>query len=99
MTNDRNETGLVLFLTGLALGAIAGILLAPDSGRETRRKVLSAAQSLKEKASEEFHEELTHLKTDIPRASHRYNEAVRAGWKAFLESLEKERDLPPASEG
>ncbi len=28
-----------LFLSGAAIGAIAGIMLAPDSGKETRRRV------------------------------------------------------------
>lgn len=28
-----------LFLSGAAIGAIAGIMLAPDSGKETRRRL------------------------------------------------------------
>lgn len=32
------------FLGGIALGAIAGILLAPDKGTETRKKLMEALE-------------------------------------------------------
>ncbi len=91
MASDRNDTGLALFLTGLALGAIAGVLLAPASGAETRRKIAEKARSLREEAEEEFEEGLEHLKHDIPAKKERYAEAVREGWKAFRTTLEKDR--------
>jgi gas vesicle protein len=98
MASDRNDNGLAFFLTGLALGAIAGILLAPDSGRETRGRILSEARHLRLKATEEFEEGLEHLRTDLPEARKRYSEAVREGWKTFLAVLEKDHESPPASE-
>ena len=94
--SERNENGLALFLAGLAIGAIAGVLLAPESGQETRRRIAETARSLKDKAQEEFHQGIEHLKTDVPRASHRYNEAMRSGWKAFLDALEKDKGASEA---
>jgi gas vesicle protein len=36
----KNNTKLIInFVTGLAIGAIAGILVAPSEGRSSRRKV------------------------------------------------------------
>ena len=98
MASDRNDTGLALFLTGLALGAIAGILLAPASGAETRRKIVDKARALREEAEEEFEAGLEHLKHDIPAKKERYAEAVREGWKAFRATLEKDR-IPSAPPG
>ena len=99
MASDRNDTGLALFLTGLALGAIAGILLAPASGAETRRKIVDKARALGEEAEEEFEAGLEHLKHDIPAKKERYAEAVREGWKAFRATLEKDRipTVPPGA--
>ena len=37
------------FLTGLALGVMAGILLAPDKGSETRRKLSEKGRDLKDR--------------------------------------------------
>lgn len=98
MASDRNNNALAFFLTGLALGAIAGILLAPDSGRETRRRLVSEARSLRDKATKEFEEEIEHLRTDIPETKKRYSEAVREGWKTFLAVLERDRESPPTTE-
>lgn len=36
------------FLAGAAVGALAGILLAPDKGSETRKKIASKAGDIKE---------------------------------------------------
>lgn len=43
--NDSMKT-LLAFLAGAAAGAVAGILLAPDKGSETRKKILSKAKDL-----------------------------------------------------
>ena len=49
--------GLLAFIGGALAGAAAAILLAPDSGENTRRK-------LRDKAQEEYE----HLKEKISRA-------------------------------
>ena len=47
---------LLLLLTGIAAGAIAGVLLAPDEGSKTSKKLLKKAkkykQIIEDKASE-----------------------------------------------
>jgi gas vesicle protein len=42
-------TVVVAFLAGAALGAIAALLLAPQSGEETRRRLRSAAKEASER--------------------------------------------------
>jgi gas vesicle protein len=52
----NNGSGMKMFLsfiTGAALGAIFGVVLAPESGRETRKKI----REYSDKLSEDFREE------------------------------------------
>lgn len=42
----------VAFLAGLAMGAVAGLLLAPHSGAYTRRQLQNLAEDVKEQASD-----------------------------------------------
>jgi gas vesicle protein len=45
MANTKTVLG---FIAGAAIGAIAGILLAPDSGTGTRKKIIDKSGDLKD---------------------------------------------------
>jgi len=71
--------GATLLLTGIALGAIAGLLLAPEEGAETRKKLWKKSKKFKkdfedkaaeykEKASE-FRDKATDIKDKIVEAA------------------------------
>ena len=47
--NDNQKT-LLSFIVGAAAGVAAGMLLAPYSGQESRRKIVDGANNLKTKA-------------------------------------------------
>ena len=51
---DDNKTGTVLisFLIGGIIGAGVALLLAPQSGKKTRRQILDAADDVREQASD-----------------------------------------------
>ncbi|MBI3553402.1 MAG: YtxH domain-containing protein [Elusimicrobia bacterium] len=71
----RTPWGAVsLFLSGAAIGALAGILLAPDSGKETRRRL---GDWIKEKR-QSGRESLAERKEQVQAA-------VEAGKKAYQE--------------
>jgi len=42
---------VVMFLAGLAIGGVAGLLLAPHAGAYTRRQIQNLAEDVKEQAS------------------------------------------------
>lgn len=65
---------ITLFLSGAVAGAAAGILLAPDSGKETRRRI---AEYLKEKRAAS-REQLAMRKQQVTAA-------IEAGKKAYQE--------------
>jgi gas vesicle protein len=52
MTNDQKV--IVGFLCGVAAGALAGILLAPNSGEETRKIISDKATDLKDDLSNQL---------------------------------------------
>lgn len=62
----------LLILTGAALGALAGLLLAPEEGSKTRKKLMKQAKKYKkiveEKASE-YKDKATDLKDNIEGAA------------------------------
>ncbi|MDI6751999.1 MAG: YtxH domain-containing protein [bacterium] len=53
---DSSLSLIFAFIAGAACGAVAGILLAPYSGLETRKKIGEAAEKAKEKGGELAHE-------------------------------------------
>ncbi len=63
MGNQGSNTSKFLFglLIGAAIGAVAGIFLAPDKGSETRRKFSEKAKNLKDSLPDKIEE----LKTAI----------------------------------
>lgn len=52
--NNDNKTGTVLisFLIGGIIGAGVALLLAPQSGRKTRKQMLEAAEDVRDYASD-----------------------------------------------
>lgn len=70
MTNDQKV--VLGFLCGLAAGALAGVLLAPESGAETRKKIADKAKDLKNDLNGQ-------LSSTFGRLSEQVNSSL--GWK------------------
>ncbi|MBX3302979.1 MAG: YtxH domain-containing protein [Nitrospira sp.] len=92
------ETVFLAFLGGAIGGMIAGILLAPKSGEETRRVLKGHAQRTEEEIIEKAKEARAALDEVIERGKHFVEErradveaAVKAGRDAMKERVEKYR--------
>lgn len=92
----RTRDVVLAAMGGLAVGMIAGILLAPDKGSETRRKLVKQGNDLKDdvvntfdKWSESVTESVDHLKAEaedlIAQATRKYRAE-----KAKYEKVEEE---------
>ena len=83
----RNHAGgmVLTFLAGAATGATVALLTAPQSGRDTRRKLKHVAEDLAERAAR------------VPPAlQEAYRRATEAGTEAFVRTLD-ERPPPTSS--
>ncbi len=57
MGNNKNNINVaVALLSGAAIGAVIGILFAPDKGSSTRNKINRKANGLTEAMNEKVHE-------------------------------------------
>ena len=84
------------FLGGAIAGAVAGILLAPKSGEETRRELRGYAKKTEEELIEKAKEAREALDEMIERGKHFMAEkradveaAVTAGKEAMKEKMDK----------
>ncbi|MDJ1502204.1 YtxH domain-containing protein [Xanthocytophaga agilis] len=58
---DNTKKVLQGFLIGAAAGVVAGLLLAPSSGKETRKKIADSAKDLSDKFGNEFDDAMSKL--------------------------------------
>jgi gas vesicle protein len=64
MSDDNNGIKmLTAFVIGTALGAIMGILFAPNSGKETRHKIMDLSKKMEDDIKDGFDEITETAKT------------------------------------
>ena len=82
-TSRQNKTGT--FIAGLtigsALGTLAGLLIAPRTGKETRKVLKKSADALPELAED--------LSTSLQLQAHRLSEEALENWDDTLARLKK----------
>ena len=66
MQNSSNAgTSLAALLVGAAIGGALGVLLAPDSGIKTRRKISASGTDLSDSLTERFNSFMEEVKREI----------------------------------
>lgn len=98
MADERGSSAAVLlaFLSGAALGAVAALLLAPQSGRESREQLRGYARRAEEslhdlagQAGERFEEVLDQGKEFVEAKKSVLREAFEAGREAMKRERER----------
>src|SRR5436305_15292682 len=91
--SDRDNNGVLWFLAGLGLGALAGVLYAPRSGRETRQAILDAADDSREflnsrgqQAREQVSRLTSRSKDVLSQKKEQFKAAYEAGRQAYREA-------------
>lgn len=82
MSREDSSSSLASFLLGAVAGAVAGVLLAPKSGKETREQLvdwLEERRAKGEKLLAKVKDEGAHKKDAIEAA-------IRAGKQAYAEA-------------
>ena len=85
---DHKVSGFAWFLAGLGAGALAGVLYAPKSGRETRDAIASNAREGKEylrNRSKQVTERVGILVGRGKEQVSQYIDRGQAQWKDFVE--------------
>lgn len=97
MADDRGSSAAVVlaFLSGVALGAVVALLLAPQSGRESReqlrgyaRRAEESLRDLADEAGQRFEEVVDKGKEFVEAKKSLLREAFEAG----REAMKHERD-------
>lgn len=58
---------IIALLAGTAIGVAVGVLIAPDKGSETRRKIKEAAENGGDTAKEKILDQLKKLETALAK--------------------------------
>ena len=82
------QSSLPYFIGGLALGAVAGILFAPKSGKETREDIAVWLKTRREQGSDLVNK----LRDAIPAKKEQVLSAFRAGKEAY-KGADNKKDL------
>lgn len=97
MANNKGSTGLEVtlsFLVGAATGFILGILYAPASGEETRKKISEQASKTGEKAKEAYDRIAQEAEKGIKVVKEKTSEGIEA-IKEFVEKKKAELSKKP----
>jgi gas vesicle protein len=94
MSNKTDN--LLAFVLGAAIGAVAGVLLAPDSGANTRKKIKKTITDLQERGSDAFdevertlHDKTQNLVGEAQSRVEAVKAAVQEGKAAYLREMKK----------
>ena len=76
-----NRTGktIVTFVTGVSIGIVAGILIAPQSGKRTRDDINYAAKKASrdfERANWQFNQKANKLQKGIKKQTNRFKKTL-----------------------
>jgi gas vesicle protein len=88
MAEENKVNGLAWFVAGLGVGALAGILYAPKSGRETRETLVNGAKEGTEYLRNRTHQAAEQVGTLVEKGKEQAGEYVdrgRAQWEEFVE--------------
>ncbi|HSA61654.1 MAG TPA: YtxH domain-containing protein [Nitrospiraceae bacterium] len=105
MADERGSSATVLlaFLSGAALGAVAALLMAPQSGRESRdqlrgyaRRAEDNLRDLAGRAGEAFEEVVDQGKEFVDAKKGVLREAFEAGREAMKRERERARGEGPS---
>jgi gas vesicle protein len=97
MYDEDNGNGFVLFLTGVFLGAAVALLLAPQTGRDSREQIWGYGRRLRDRIGETAEEMTGRTGEMMNKAGETFNKAVERGreyvqGEGFNKAVEKGRE-------
>jgi len=95
MTEDENQQGhfCMGFLIGGVLGALAGILFAPKSGKELRSDLKEKGNEVLKDAKDIYADASTRAKEIIAEAKHQAEELKKEADRYLSEARQKAKEI------
>ena len=92
----NRKTGIVVaFAVGAVAGAVAGVLLAPDKGENTRRKIKDNAGRMVRDTTDLVGGKAEELKTSLRTQGRAVKEAVHTARETYRHELDKAHEETP----
>ena len=73
-------------LAGIAVGTIVGILVAPDKGKRTQRKLLRKGKDISDDLKDKFEDLIDSVKDNLDTTSD-YIDKARSKYEKYLENI------------
>jgi gas vesicle protein len=89
MSNNSSNIAVAL-IAGAAVGAVLGLLFAPDKGSETRKKIKDKFNKEKEDLESKYDDFIESIKSKISGTEHKFDESLD---KLVTEGLNKTEDV------
>ncbi|HRH59309.1 MAG TPA: YtxH domain-containing protein [Chitinophagaceae bacterium] len=80
------------FAKGVLVGAIAGILLAPDSGKATRKKIARKASELKDSIEDTYDQFVDEVSQQVNNVTSKAKDIVHKG-RQTVNDLKQETSM------
>lgn len=93
---ERSGNGIGAFLAGALVGAVTALLLAPQSGEDTRAQLRDRAQRLREAAEDKLDDLQEAVESGYSRTKERVEVGLQKARKSFDERKGEARDTVDA---
>jgi gas vesicle protein len=81
------------FINGVLVGLLLGVLFAPDSGVETRRKLSRKAADLRDSMEDKYDEMAGSISNKMDRAKNKADELMNKGERKFNQVTDDARNM------
>lgn len=81
------------FINGVAIGLVLGVLFAPASGEETRRKISRRAANLKDTVRDTYDEIANTVTDQVDRVKGTANRLMNRGENAYNGAMDETSDM------
>jgi gas vesicle protein len=88
---DGSGNGIVLFVTGLFMGAAVALLLAPQTGRESREQIWGYGRRVRDRIGEAAEEISGQTGDMLNRAGETFNKTVEKGREYVQSEMPRSR--------
>lgn len=88
--SEKSSNSSLAFIAGLAVGALAGLLFAPETGEDTRKRLTDKSKELADDLYDKFDDlkdSMTDIMEDVKETTAETLETVKQNTNALIEEV------------